>query len=56
MFFNIGGDEMKFMEGLIIGGMVGTGITLMYTDSYKTWNSKKMIKKGKQFAKKLGIY
>ena len=45
---------MKFMEGLLIGGMVGTGITLMYTDSYKSWNSKRLVKKGKQFAKRLG--
>ena len=47
---------MKFMEGLIIGGMVGSGIVLMYADNNKFWNSKKMIKRGKQFAKKLGIF
>ena len=46
---------MKFIEGVVIGGMVGTGIALMYTDSHM-WNSKKMLKKGKQLAKKLGIY
>lgn len=47
---------MKFMEGLIIGSMVGTGIVLMYSDNNNMWNTKKMIKKGKQFAKKIGIY
>lgn len=47
---------MKFVEGLIIGGMVGTGITLMYSDNRNTFNSKKLMKKGKQFAKKIGIY
>lgn len=47
---------MKFVEGLIIGGMVGTGITLMYSDNRSILNSKKLMKKGKQFAKKIGIY
>lgn len=46
---------MKFVEGLIIGGMVGTGITLMYSDNHMI-NSKKLMKKGKQLAKKMGIY
>ena len=46
---------MKFIEGVIIGGMVGSGIALMYSDN-KMWSPKKMLKKGKQLAKRLGIY
>lgn len=42
---------MKFMEGMIIGGIIATGATLMYTSS----NPKRMIKKGKQLVKKMGI-
>ena len=45
---------MKFMEGMIIGGILFTGATLMYTNSNKGM-SKKMMKKGRQFAKKMGI-
>lgn len=45
---------MKFTKGLIIGGLVTTGLIMMYNDS-NMMNRKKMIKKGKQFAKKMGI-
>ena len=45
---------MKFTKGLIIGGLVTTGLIMMYNDS-NMMNKKKMIKKGKQFAKKMGI-
>lgn len=45
---------MKFMQGMLIGGMVATGVTLMYANSMKP-NPKKMIKKGKQFVRKMGI-
>lgn len=42
---------MKFMEGMIIGGIIATGATLMYTNN----NPKRMMKKGKQLVKKMGI-
>ena len=44
---------MRFMEGMIFGGIIATGATLMYTNNYKT--TKKIMKKGKQFAKKMGL-
>lgn len=47
---------MKFMEGFIVGGVVGTSILLMYSDNSSMWNAKKMIKRGKQLAKKIGMH
>lgn len=44
---------MKFIKGMIIGGMITAGITMMYNDNYM--NKKKMMKKGKQLVKKMGI-
>ena len=47
---------MKFTKGLILGGLVTAGILMMYSESdMMTKNKKKMIKKGKQFAKKIGV-
>ena len=46
---------MKFMHGVLIGGMIATGVTLMYTSNLNQMSGKKMMKKGKQFAKKMGI-
>ena len=39
---------MKFTKGLLIGGLITTGLIMMYND-------KNMLKKGKKFAKKVGI-
>ena len=38
---------MKFVKGIIIGGIITTGVIMV--------NKKKMVKKGKQLVKKLGI-
>ena len=47
---------MKFTKGLILGGLLTAGILMMYSESDMiTKNKKKMIKKGKQFAKKMGV-
>lgn len=43
---------MKFTKGMIIGSMITAGIMVMYTDSMDT---KKMMKKGKQLMRKMGI-
>lgn len=45
---------MKFTKGLLIGGLITTGIIMMYNDN-QMMNKNKMMKKGKQFAKKMGI-
>lgn len=45
---------MKFTKGLLIGGLVTAGILMMCSDDYMK-SSKKMTKKGKQFARKMGL-
>lgn len=45
---------MKFTKGLLIGSLITTGIIMMYNDK-NMMNKNKMLKKGKQFAKKMGV-
>lgn len=45
---------MKFMKGMLIGGIVTVGIAMMYAETMDQ-SKKKMMKKGKQFVKKMGI-
>lgn len=45
---------MKFTKGLVVGGLLATGILMMYNDK-DMLNGSKMMKKGKKFAKKVGI-
>ena len=44
---------MKFVKGLVIGGLITTGILMMWTDNDTM--AKTMTKKGKRCAKKMGI-
>lgn len=45
---------MKFVKGMIVGTLISAGVVMAYTDSM-SGTRKKMMKKGKQFAKKLGM-
>ncbi len=45
---------MKFMKGMLIGGIVTAGIAMIYAETMDQ-SKKNMMKKGKQFAKKMGI-
>ena len=45
---------MKLIKGMILGGLITTGVMMMYNEGEMV-NKKKMMKKGKQFVKKLGI-
>lgn len=45
---------MKFMKGMLIGGIVTAGIAMIYAESMDE-SKKKMMKKGKQFARRMGI-
>lgn len=45
---------MKFIKGVMIGGLITTGLVMMYAES-GMMNKKKMMKKGKQLVKKMGI-
>lgn len=44
---------MKFTKGIIVGSVITAGIMMMYADN--NMNTKKMMKKGKQLVKKMGI-
>lgn len=45
---------MKFMKGVMLGTMVTAGAMMMYSDTIDT-SKKKMVKKGKQFMKRMGF-
>ena len=45
---------MKFVKGIMIGGLITTGLIMIYAES-DMMNKKKVMKKGKQFARKMGI-
>ncbi|MCI8384668.1 MAG: hypothetical protein HFJ33_07460 [Clostridia bacterium] len=45
---------MKFVKGVVIGGLLTTGLMMMYAEN-DMMNKKKWMKKGKQFAKKMGM-
>lgn len=45
---------MKFIKGVMIGGLLTSGLIMMYTEN-NMMNKKKIMKKGKQVAKKMGI-
>ena len=44
---------MKFIKGLVVGGLITTGVLMMWADN--DMNTKKMAKKGKRLAKKMGM-
>ena len=46
--------DMKFVKGMIMGGLVSAGAMRVYKEMSGR-NKKQMIKKGRQFAKKMGI-
>lgn len=46
--------DMKFVKGMLVGGAATIGAVMMYREMSGR-NKKQMIKKGKQFAKKMGI-
>lgn len=45
---------MKFMKGMMLGGLMATGMFMLYTENNKL-NKKTMMKKGKKLIKKIGI-
>ena len=45
---------MKFIKGMLIGGLVTAGIAMMYSETMDQ-NKRRMMKKGKQFVKIMGI-
>ncbi len=45
---------MRFIKGVMIGGLITTGLVMMYAESGKT-NKKTVMRQGKKMAKKMGI-
>lgn len=45
---------MKFVKGMIMGSLISAGAMMMYAEK-SNMNKKKIMKKGKQIAKKMGI-
>lgn len=46
---------MRFVKGVMLGTIVTAGAMMMYSETVDN-NKRKMIKKGKQFAKKIGMH
>lgn len=46
--------NMKFVKGIVIGGIATAGAMMMYREMSGR-SKKNMVRKGKQFAKKMGI-
>ncbi len=46
---------MKFFKGAIIGSMLTAGALMMYNSREMDNTKKKMIKKGRQFVRKMGM-
>ena len=44
---------MKFVKGIMIGGLITTGVIMMWNENEMT--KKKITKKGKKLAKRIGI-
>lgn len=45
---------MKFVKGMMVGGMITTGMAFLYLEM-NNQTKRKIMKKGKQAIKKMGI-
>mgnify|MGYP005787589617 CR=1 FL=1 len=46
--------NMKFVKGMLVGSLISAGVAMMCSDVMEP-SKKKMVKMGRQFAKKMGI-
>ena len=46
--------NMIFVKGMLVGGLISAGVAMMCSDNMGQ-SRKKMVKMGKQFARKMGI-
>ena len=44
---------MKFLKGIIVGTIVSAGVAMVYSES--SMSKRKIMKKGRKIAKKMGI-
>ncbi len=45
---------MKFVKGMLVGGIVTAGIAMMYAETMGE-SKRKMMRKGKQLARRMGM-
>lgn len=45
---------MKFVKGMIIGGILTAGVAMAYAETMEE-SKRKMMKKGKKLARRMGI-
>ena len=45
---------MKFIKGVMIGGLITTGMIMMYSEA-SNQTKKKVMKKGRNVLKKIGV-
>ena len=45
---------MKFLNGIMLGSLVTAGAMLLYSENVDD-SKRKIVKKGKQFARKIGL-
>lgn len=45
---------MKFVKGMVMGTLLSAGVVMLYNEK-NTMKKNKMMKKGKQLIKKMGI-
>lgn len=45
---------MKFFNGIMIGSLITAGAMMVYSESVDN-SKKRLVKKGKQFARKIGL-
>ncbi|MCI8999799.1 MAG: hypothetical protein HFJ26_02410 [Clostridia bacterium] len=45
---------MKFVKGMVMGTLLSAGVVMLYNEK-NSMKKNKMMKKGKQFIKKMGI-
>ena len=46
--------SMKFVKGMVIGGLISAGVAMVCSETMQP-SRKKMVKMGRQFARKMGI-
>ena len=46
---------MRFIEGMLVGSLLTVGATAICNEVITKNDTKKMMKKGKQFVKKMGL-
>ena len=46
--------NMKFVKGMLIGGLISAGVAMACSETMQP-SRKKMVKMGRQFARKMGI-